>query len=366
MQYPQQIPERHTSPECRWLQAKIITNFLVFAWLGYMTDAACAQLPFMIHQGDAVPRDVREIYDKGVAFLVKSQAKDGSWKGGQQGPGVTGMALMTMLASGEDPNFGKYSPTVRKAVKNIVESQDTSTGYLGHSMYHHGFGMLALAEAYGTVDDRNFWRSAPTNKKSIGRALELAVRSAITSQKKNPLGAWRYSPDSSDADTSASGAVLVGLLAARNAGIEVPDASIDRAISYYESMTSDNGNVGYSGGMGGMGQSTARTSISSLVFAISRRQDLPKYKATVTNLTSNLMSDGRDHYKEYSRYYQSQALFQGDMDSWEKWNKMLVVKLKASQHKDGSFHGNFGPATTTSLNLLSLALNYRFLPIYER
>jgi len=343
------------------------SSLLAIAWLGCMTDVACAQLPFMIHQGDVIPRDVREIYDKGVAYLVKNQAKEGSWQGGQTGPGITGMALMTLLASGEDPNFGKYSAAVRKAVKNIVESQDNSTGYLGNSMYHHGFGMLALAEAYGTVDDRSFWRSAPTNKKSIGRALELAVRAALTSQKKNPLGAWRYSPNSTDADTSASGAVLIGLLAARNAGIEVPDASIDRAISYYQSMTSGSGNVGYSGGMGGMGQSTARTSIASLVFAIARRQNLPKYKATVTNLTSNLGSGGQNNpYKEYSRYYQSQALFQGDMPSWEKWNKMLVVQLKASQHKDGSFQGSFGPTATTSLNLLSLALNYRFLPIYER
>ncbi len=347
-------------------QTAFLATLLGIACLGCLAGTACAQLPFMLHQGDAVPRDVREIYDKGVAFLVKTQAKDGSWQGGHQGPGVTGMALMTMLASGEDPNFGKYSPTVRKAVKNIVDKQDGKTGYLGGSMYHHGFGMLALAEAYGTVDDRTFWRSASTNKKSIGRALELAVRSAMTSQKNNPLGAWRYSPTSNDADTSASGAVLIGLLAARNAGIEVPDTSIDRAISYYEGMTSDNGNVGYSGGIGGMGQSTARTSIASLVFAVSRRQDLPKYKATVTKLTASLMSSGGDHYKEYARYYQSQALFHGDMDSWEKWNKMLVVKLKGSQHKDGSFHGNFGPAATTSLNLLSLALNYRFLPIYER
>jgi hypothetical protein len=97
-------------------------------------------------------------------------------------------------------------------------------------MYHHGFAMLALAEAYGAVDDRDLWADASSsNYRSIGQALELAVRAAITSQKKNPLGAWRYSPDSNDADTSVSGAVLVGLLAARNAGIEVPDASIDKA-----------------------------------------------------------------------------------------------------------------------------------------
>ena len=104
---------------------------------------------------------------------------------------------------------------------------------MGNAMYHHGFAMLGLAEAYGAVDDRSLW---PDGKgpRSIGQALELAVRAAITSQKKNPLGALAYSPDSTDADTSVSGAVFVGLLAARNAGIEVPDESIDKAIAYYK------------------------------------------------------------------------------------------------------------------------------------
>lgn len=341
--------------------------FCVIAWTCWLSSTACAQLPFMIHQGDAVPRDVREIYDKGVAYLVEHQRDDGSWPGNYSGPGVTGMALMVLLASGEDPNFGKYSQQVRKAVKNIVDSQNASTGYLGNSMYHHGFAMLALAEAYGTVDDRSLWGSTPGNKKSIGGALELAVRCAITSQKKNPLGAWRYSPDAKDADTSVSGAVLIGLLAARNAGIEVPDSSVDRGVSYYEGMTSDNGNVGYSGGFGGgFGESTARTSIASLVYAVSRRQDLSKYQATLTKLTGNLERATASNYRDYARYYQSQALFQGDMKSWEKWNRMLVVKLKASQLENGSFSGQFGAATATSLNMLSLALNYRFLPIYER
>jgi hypothetical protein len=54
------------------------------------------------------------------------------------------------------------------------------------------------------------------------------------------------------------------------------------------------------------------------------------------------------------------------MQAWEKWNKLLVKQLKASQAADGSFPSQFGPTVGTSLNLLALALNYRFLPIYER
>ena len=51
---------------------------------------------------------------------------------------------------------------------------------------------------------------------------------------------------------------------------------------------------------------------------------------------------------------------------WEKWNKNLIQDLKKKQKSDGHFEGNFGPAVATSMNLLALALNFRFLPIYER
>ncbi len=206
-------------------------------------------------QGEVVPRDVREIYDRGLHFLVASQQDSGDWTGGgEQGPGVTGMALMVLLASGEDPNFGLYSNNVRRALRSMISQQDATTGILGSSMYHHGFGMLALAEAYGTVDDRNLWNAGEKKGRSIGAALELAVRAAVTSQKKNQFGGWRYSPDSHDADTSVSGAVLVGLLAARNAGIEVSDEAIDRAIKFYIQMTSESGHVAYAG----VGASTSR------------------------------------------------------------------------------------------------------------
>src|SRR5689334_10034595 len=101
------------------------------------------------HIGEIVPRDVREMYDRGLQYLVKTQTENGDWQGGEQGPGVTGMCLMAFLASGEDPNFGLYSNQVRKAVRSIIRNQDANTGFFQQSMYHHGFAMLALAEAYG-------------------------------------------------------------------------------------------------------------------------------------------------------------------------------------------------------------------------
>src|SRR5256885_1388673 len=104
--------------------------------------------------GEAVPRDVRELYERGLQFLAKTQTDNGDWRDGNQGPGVTGMGLMVFLASGEDPNFGLYANNVRRALRSIINGQDRNTGYFGNSMYHHGFATLALAEAYGVVDDR--------------------------------------------------------------------------------------------------------------------------------------------------------------------------------------------------------------------
>ena len=166
-----------------------------------------------------------------------------------------------------------------------------------------------------------------------------------------------------------SGAVFVGLLAARNAGIEVPDEAINKAISFYAQMTSASGEVAYAGGMGGFGESLARSSIATLVFSVARRKDLKQFKATLDYLQAADRSGRRwpaGRGSEYARYYEAQALFQGDVAAWEKWNKLLVRQLKQAQPPDGSFRGQLGSSVGTSLSLLALAVNFRFLPIYER
>jgi len=350
-----------------WFQPKTLL-LITFSTVLVSSQPARAQLPNAMI-GQSVARDVRDMYTKGLQFLIKTQSEDGSWPGNQQGAGVDGLCMMTFLASGEDPNFGLYSTTVRRAVRNIIKKQNTTTGYYGQSMYHHGFAMLAMAEAYGTVDNRKLWDKGDVKQITIAESLELAVRCATTSQKTNPRNAWRYSPEDGSADTSVAGAVLVGLLAARNAGIAVPDESIDKAIGYFKSMTADNGQVAYSGGVGGFDESFARISIGTLVYALAKQKDLPQYKATLEYLTQRLEGDGGNMghaYLEYTRYYRAQALFQGDVESWKKWNKLLIRNLKTAQNADGSFPGQFGPSVGTSMSLLSLALNFRLLPIYER
>ena len=328
-----------------------------------------------IRYGTEVPSKVKSVYSRGLNYLAQSQADDGSWAGGAtRSPhgaggesGITGMCVMAFLASGEDPNYGKYSLNIRKAVRSIIQSQDKTTGYLPGSMYHHGFAMLGLSEAYGAIDEKGLWQGQPKsdNQRGIGQALELAVRCAVTSQSNSKWGGWRYSPQDGGADTSVSGAVLMGLLAARNAGIEVPDTCIEKALGYYRSSTSDKGMVAYTGGIGGSGASMNRSAIATLVYSVGKKKDWKEYSGTLDYISKNLTHEEQS-YPIYFRYYMAQALFQGDFDAWSKWNRETTDQLANVQQSDGSFIGNQGPAYATSMSLLALALNYRFLPIYER
>lgn len=144
------------SPTLTLYGALAVAALLTLA-IFFVANSAHAQDP-SLRYGGQIPPEVDTIYEHGLAWLVANQAQDGSWPGNNQGPGVTGICLMAFLASGEDPNYGRYAATIRRAIRNIIQQQDATTGYLPSSMYHLGFGMLALSEAYGTVDESLVWQ----------------------------------------------------------------------------------------------------------------------------------------------------------------------------------------------------------------
>ncbi len=76
-------------------------------------------------QGQGVSREVREIYEKGLGWLIANQASNGGWESpSNPGPGVTGLSIMAFLAYGEDPNYGLHCVPVRKALQNLILNQD--------------------------------------------------------------------------------------------------------------------------------------------------------------------------------------------------------------------------------------------------
>jgi squalene cyclase len=301
--------------------------------------------------GDFISPSLEAMYQRGLQHLLKSQNAQGSWNGsmGSQ-PGVVGLAVLSILAHGEDPNSGPYSQAIQKGLGFILKQQNKQTGYIGSSMYNHGFATLALAEAYGVVDNPG-----------LGEALQKAVDLILTAQEQNAMGGWRYSPTSQDADTTVSGAQMVALFAARNAGIGVPEEAIQKGLAFYLNCQSGDGGFGYTGPGGSNGP---RTAIGALVFALAKKKKSSEFKASMRYLRSGNFSGGS--YYHYFLYYGSQAFFHASPEDWQEWNRINVNILQTTQQEDGSWNSNYGQAFGTACSLLSVALNYRYLPIYER
>ncbi len=299
-----------------------------------------------------VPAELDRVYLKGLDFLAR-QLVDGqspTLDTNARQPGVIGLAVVAILAHGDDPNFGPYRVAVRAGLDRIMNNRDEQTGYIGSTMYNHGFATLALAEAYGAVDDPR-----------LGPALQGAVNLIVRSQAQNSLGGWRYAPNSHDADTTVSGAQMVALIAARNAGIGVPQDVIRNGLAFYERCAVPGGGFGYTNATS---PNNPRAAIGALVYALSKRKDTTEFKETMKFLARNPHQDGG--YPLYYHYYAAQAFFHGDMESWQAWNHRHYKWLAQAQNPNGSWDGRNGPVLSTATALLSLAVNYRFLPIYER
>lgn len=326
-------------------------------WLALLVVAAAMHGARMNGQelfqdsGSVNPSQVDRMYVKGLTYLAKAQNSEGRWNEMPYGaePAVVGLAIVAMMAHGDDPNTGPYALAIKRGLDFILKQMNSTTGYIGRSMYNHGFAALALAEAYGHVDDER-----------LGPALEKAVRLITSSQSRNPFGAWRYSPESPDADTTVTGAQLVALFAARNAGLSVPEDAIQKGIKFLLKCQTPEGGVGYTGATAPNG---ARTAIACLVLALAKEKKSKEFERAFSFLKT---APGDVSYQQYYLYYAAQAFFHASPEAWNEWNQKNVRTLASIQNEDGSWDGQFGPTFSTAASLLSLALNYRYLPIYER
>jgi len=189
-------------------------------------------------RNNEIDRDLVQAVERGLAWLAAHQRRDGSWEGdvgyklnnsyevipegqNQGHVGVTALAGMAFLANGQAPGRGKYGAVVERALNYVLSSVDP-TGFIsanGTRMYSHAFATLFLAEVVGMV-----------RRDEVREKLEDAVRLIVDSQ--NDEGGWRYVPMAKESDMSITVCQVMALRAARNVGIPVPRATIDRAVAY--------------------------------------------------------------------------------------------------------------------------------------
>jgi len=160
------------------LHSTLCLGLISGSFLSLASDADAQSIPR--RGSDVIRADVQIAYKKGLKYLASTQSDDGSY-GNRYGsqPGIVGVCTLAYLAHGEDAENGPYASNIKKGIDFILNSQKASNGYLGPSMYNHGFATLALAEAYGMVNDPR-----------IEKALQQAVKLITSSQIKWSI--WLY------------------------------------------------------------------------------------------------------------------------------------------------------------------------------
>src|SRR5580704_831443 len=142
-------------------------------------------------RGDEITPAQQAAVEKGLAWLARQQARDGSYGGEGMGKNaaITALAGLAFMQAGNLPGRGKYGDNVSRCLKFILESCQES-GLIAADqaqgpMYGHGFATLFLGEIYGMTGD-------DTVKEKLQKAVALIERCQST--QPGNAGGWRYQP----------------------------------------------------------------------------------------------------------------------------------------------------------------------------
>ena len=308
--------------------------------------------------------------ERGLRALADMQEDDGAFSGGRYGKhvGITALACLAFMADGHMPGRGEYGRVIDRGLEFILDNVN-ETGLIAAEtshgpMYGHGFAALFLGEVYGmTAGDPDSARSA-----RVYDALVKANRLIV--QTQNEEGGWRYNPVPHDADISVTICQIMALRSARNAGIEIPKQTIDRAIEYVNGChNTQDGGFRYQLGRGSSAWPRSAAGVASLFYAgvyegevIDRGVEYLEAKA----FPGKASGIGGSHYY-YGHYYAVQAMFLAGGPSWEAWWPAIREELLNRQVEDGTWlDAHAGNAYGSAMALIILQMPKRYLPIFQK
>lgn len=333
---------------------------LVVAWPGPGSIAEVDSTPALTDFAEITP-PMRDAVDRGLLFLSLAQSSDGSYGADSRYPrhvGITALGCLAFMADGHLPGRGRYGSHVERGLDFILQhatesglvAADTSHG----PMYGHGFATLFLGEMYGMTRD-------PRVRETLLKAVRLIVNT------QNHEGGWRYHPVPHDADISATICQVMALRSARNAGLSVPKATIERAISYVRQCQNPaDGGFRYMLSAGGSAFPRSAAGVASLFYAGVYEDDaLDKGLGYLIRSSRGMTYRGGGHYY-YGHYYAAQAMFLAGGDYWVKWYPRIRDELVSRQAEKGHWESNHGNAYGTAMSLLILQIPNRLLPIFQK
>jgi hypothetical protein len=325
-----------------------------------------------------VDKSTEAVINGALKYLATQQLADGSWTGDKSSPqsnkwavAMTSYVMMAFMANGNLPDAGPYAKQVKNGMQFLLDSVQADgtfhTGDPGHYMYMHGLGTMVLAELYGETQ-------SPLIKPKLEHLVLLIVHG------QNPEGGWRYQPGSRDADLSVTVPQMVALIAAKRAGIAVPQLTIDHAIAYIRKCAvGTTGDFSYQVGM--RGGSYARDSAAIYALQISGLFDDPLVAAGSGRVMQEInRSDNpawRAEWLTYGSYYSGVAHYLIGGSAWKNYyqtfGQQYLLKHVTTQgdmsYWDASLDHNakgIGSNWCTAVFTTVLSLPYGYLPLYQR
>ena len=335
--------------------------------------------------------------ERGLEFLAKHQRLDGSWRLQdfdtqvlmRSDTAATALAVLSFQGAGYTHLEFKYADTVDKALKFLVANQtDEGDLYipqdpasdLNAKLYSHGIASLAMCEAYGMTQDQELRGPA-----------QAALDYMMLSQDPR-RGGWRYEPGVGT-DTSVTGWFMMAFKSGQLAGLDVKQDTFDRIQKYldacrvsaeqpylfrYNPYAADTPSQRH-----GLKPTAVMTSVGLLMrLYFDWRRDTPEMMAGTDYLLQyspelgTLENSRRD---TYYWYYATQVMYHMGGERWQRWHDSLYPLLIDQQVIQGEYAGSWNPIRptpdlwaryggrlyVTTMNLLSLEVSYRHLPLYE-
>jgi hypothetical protein len=333
-----------------------------------------AAAPYRSAENNALANEMTPELDaavtKGLARLAQMQNEDHSFGDSRWGRSVaiTALACLAFMSDGHLPGKGPYGDAVEKGLEfvlaNAAENGLVAAEAANGPMYGHGFATLFLGEIYGMTAP-----SAPGSPEAlradrVHEALVKAVR--LIQATQNEEGGWRYNPVPYDADVSVTICQIMALRSARNAGIEVPKETIDRAVDYVRRAQNPDGGFRYQLMTGPSGWERSAAGVASLFYAGIYEDNAARRGLDYIQATGAPGMPRRAHYF-YGHYYAVQCMYLAGGDDWANWWPDIRAELLAAQLDDGSWNDQaVGDAYGTSMALIILQMPKRYLPIFQK
>lgn len=345
--------------------------------------ACFAALPARVAESaprTAEQKRVDESIVKALRYLAAEQQPSGGWRssrGRRESTAITSLAVMAFLAAGHVPDEGPYGRRLSRAVEWVLDHQVPinrrrgqesvaliNAGSVDSGMYSHGISTLMLAEVVGMLKKDLRKRCRETLEKAIRLIL---VAQNITKAERH-AGGWRYNHTSRDSDLSVTGWQLLALRAAKDVGCDVPKDNIDKAVEYVKRCQSKFG-TGFTYQPGDSTSST-RCGTGILCLEICGKHKSPETMTAANYLLRNPLNT-RERWFFYGVYYCTVGMFKVGGKYWDATKANTQELLLDMQRIDGSWSSRRrrtrgGPVYSTSMSVLALAVEYRYLPIYQR